>query len=113
MFNPDYSGCCISPSLPSEQGLLHDITAACSQHPRQCLGCCNAILPPPLPLLLLQEYLESRRAARDAAKAAQLNNDLHGLEAEMHRLNLKLWTQVLHQLHELALVCLARHQLHD
>ena len=52
--------------------------------------------------MLLQEYLETRRVARDAAKAAQLSNDLHGLEAEMRRLNLKLWTQVLHQLLELA-----------
>eukprot|EP00891_Asterochloris_glomerata_P008576 jgi/Astpho2/8576/Aster-x1530 len=40
-----------------------------------------------------QEYLESRRVAQNAAKAAQLNNDLHSLEAEMSRLNLKLWTQ--------------------
>ena len=50
---------------------------------------------------MLQEHLESRRAAENAAKLAQLDNDLHGLEAELSRLNTSLWTQVLHQLHSM------------
>ena len=98
--------CCIIVLLPAHSTndaalycpLQLDTNQQLAAPSRGALGCCNVILPPPAPLLLLQEYLESRRVAQNAVKAAQLSNDLHGLEAEMSRLNLKLWTQVLHEL---------------
>ena len=85
MFNKDHSGCCISPiSLLNKASCMNLLLPAHSAtHDALCcplqldvkftsrsaLGCCNVMLPPRGPLLLLQEYLESRRVARNAAKA--------------------------------------------